>query len=163
MNDRTAKLVTFGQGGDTVHLAGERHPAETGFSVTHATIEGYGTPERPHAADPSKCDIPDGTPAVDMREAVLTKQGFNWVFKGPLVDVDIPENGAVPLPECEGVFAEALALNTPIFGALLALQAAKGKDRGPLDSVSVAEYIDGWKRHGARVGHYEKGQIVWHG
>lgn len=165
MNDRTAKLVTFGQGGDTVHLAGEKHPAETGFNVTHATIEGYGSPERPHAANPAECNIPDGTPAVDLREAVKTKEGFDWVFKGPLVDVDIPEGDAKPLTlqETDGPIAAALAANSATFGALLAFQATKGKERGPLDSVSVAEYIDGWKRHGARIGHYEKGRIVWHG
>ena len=66
-------------------------------------------------------------------------------------------------PAADGPIAAALAANSATFDALLAFQAAKGQERGPLDSVSTAEYIAGWLRHGARVGHYEKGQIVWHG
>lgn len=155
MNDPTdapAKLVKFGQGGDVVYLSGT------------SRISGYGTPERPHAANPAERNIPDGTPALDLREAVQTKEGFSWGFRGPIVDVDLPEGEAKPLQltETDGPLAAGLSHNSEVFAALIALQTAKGKARGPLDSVSTAEYIAGWLRHGARVGHYEKGRIVWH-
>ncbi len=45
-----AKLVTFGNGGDTVHF------------TRGCCSQGYGSPERPHAADPANKNIPDGTP-----------------------------------------------------------------------------------------------------
>lgn len=54
---RTAKLVTFGRGGDTVYLGGG------------CTCTGYGKPDNPHAAKPDDgpdgYDFPDGCPAID--------------------------------------------------------------------------------------------------
>ena len=61
---RIAKLVCFGQGGDSVEYG-------SGCSGS-----GYGTPENPHAANPGPdCIIPDGTPAIDKRAAVDTDAG----------------------------------------------------------------------------------------
>ena len=85
MNTAPAKLVTFGAGGDSVHF------------TRGCYSQGYGTPERPHAADPATKNIPDGTPVVDTRPAVNTKEGFAWAIKGPLVDVDLAEGECAPL------------------------------------------------------------------
>ena len=61
------------------------------------------------------------------------------------------------------VFAAAMA-EAPGFGSMLASQAAHGfgqETAGPLDSVSISKYINGWRDHGARIGHYRNGVIVW--
>lgn len=153
-NTAPAKLVTFGAGGDSVHFTRGCHS------------QGYGTPERPHAADPANKNIPDGTPVVDTRPAVKTKEGFAWAIKGPLVDVDLADGECSPLDlDKNSLTAGAAAAANGTFAFLLALQLAAKHGvpkRGPLDLVSVAEYALGWKERGARVGHYEAGRIVWH-
>jgi hypothetical protein len=145
---RTAKLVTFGKGGDTVYWGG------------HSTTSGYGNPDRPHAAAGE--DIPDGTPALDTRPATDTDAGVSWVFKGPMVDPDLADGEGEECPEPSPVMAAGLSGS---FLGLLAVQIterAKGRKRaGPLDYVSVSEYVAGWRDHGARVGRYEGGAIVW--
>lgn len=153
MTTRTAKLVCFGRGGDSVHYGGG------------CTGSGYGSPESPHAAklgDPET--FPDGTPVIDKRPAIETKDGFNWVFRGPMCDPDIADGDVSPCPVPSAVFAGAMAESGNEYGSLLALQASHGfeqKQPGPLDTVSVAEYVRGWREHGARIGEYKNGQIVW--
>jgi hypothetical protein len=152
MNDtRTAKLVCFGRGGDSVEYGGGCHGS------------GYGTPESPHAAAPSAtCIIPDGTYAVDKRPALETAEGYSWVFKGPMCNPDIPDGECDPCPVPSDLFASAVAENE--YGQLLTLNAAQkaaGHKRSGLDSVSIAEYVQGWREHGARIGQYVNGQIVW--
>lgn len=168
--DKTpAKLVVFGAGGDTVHLGRtllftDGHGKQT-YSGS-ATVQGYGDPERPHAADPDKYNIPDGTPALDLREAVRTPEGYKWVFKGPMVDVELADGEAEPFKPGDLCITRSLAEANGSFAAMLALQAVSKygrQKRGPLDQVSIAEYLLGWQEHGARIGHYEKGRIVWHG
>ena len=149
---RIAKLVEFGNGGDTVYFAkGSR-------------CEGYGSPENPHAAAPhDDLTIPDGTPAVDVRPAIETDDGYRWVFKGPLVNVDLPESEVDRCPQPDSLMACAMAGNE--FGTLLALQEchrhSSPATAGPLDSVSTGVFVQGWREHGARIGHYQNGAIVW--
>lgn len=152
MNDeRIAKLVCFGRGGDTVEFSGSCH------------CSGYGSPERPHAAEPGpSCIIPDGTPVIDKRAAIETEEGFRWVFNGPMVNVDLPDDEVDECPIPSPIFAQAVAGNA--FGGLLVqhLAARSRKVRSGLDRVSIREYVEGWQEHGARIGHYEGGKIVWH-
>lgn len=151
MKASIARLVTFGRGGDTVYCNDSR-------------ISGYGRPDSPHAAEPSaRLVIPDGTPALDLHPALDTTEGFKWAFQGPMVDANLPENAHTDCPSPSPMFAAAVAGNE--FGTLLALQECSRHTRpnqpGPLDSVSIAEYVRGWKDHGARVGEYQAGRIVW--
>lgn len=116
----TIKLVTFGKGGDMAYCGG---PYRT-------RIGGYGTPERPHAAESTpEHPIPDGTPALDLRPAVETIEGARWAIRGPMLDPDMDPNAPGP------------------FGAW--------------DWAPIPVYIRGWREHGARVGHYHDGRIVW--
>ncbi len=141
------RLVTFGQGGDSTH------------DDNGSTCSGYGNPDRPHAAEGK--DIPDGTPVIDKRKAVDTPEGYSWVFKGPLVNVNLPDGEACYCPEPSPILAAGVSGS---YVGLLGLQAASRATqatRGPLDEVSVSEYVRGWKEHGARIGEYQGGQIVW--
>lgn len=158
MDDRTAKLVVFGGGGDTVYLSANAH------------ISGYGSPERPHAAecrDGKDLDIPDGCPAVDLREAIKTTEGFNWVIKGPMVNIDLDDGARsdLALKDRDMGIVGAIAAGSPEFSSLLQLQRAHEGKRtekaGPLDHVAIPEYLDGWRAHGAKVGEYQGGTIVW--
>jgi hypothetical protein len=108
-------------------------------------IHGYGRPERPHAAIQSETlRIPDGTPVIDTREAVCTPRGFDWVYKGSMLKVGI-EPGYTE--RCfGGCGPEKYSAQNPPEG---------------LDYVGVADFVNGWKLHGARVGRYNGGQIVW--
>lgn len=156
METKIAKLVCFGKGGDSVEFSGK------------GSLSGYGSWERPHAARPGVhgdylLEIPDGTPVVDVSTAVEYQVGVSWSLRGPMVDVDLPDNARVDCPEP----SDALRLGLDgEFRALLGLQDIhrRGGHRsqaGPLDYVSTAEYVRGWKEHGAAVGHYEHGVIVW--
>ena len=149
----TAKLVCFGNGTDVVYYG------------SGCTGSGYGSPEQPHAAQPDDgCIIPDGTPAIDKRPALKTAAGYSWVFKGPLLDPDLPDGSIDHCPDLrESIVARAI-LSEPENGYAphLALQLAhKGPKAGPLDSVSIPEYVIGWKSVGARIGRYQSGRIVW--
>ncbi len=150
MQDRTAKLVEFAQGGDSVEFG------------RFCCSSGYGNPDSPHAADPATTTIPDGTIAIDKRAAIDTPEGYAWVFKGPMVDVDLPDGGVDPCPQPSALMAGAVAENA--FGALLATHTVtrQTQKRGSLDHVSISEYVQGWADHGARIGHYVDGQIIWH-
>ena len=149
---RIAKLVHFGRGGDTVYY-GEG-----------CIASGYGSPERPHAAklgDP--VEYPDGTPVVDVRAAVETDEGYRWVFKGPMCNPDIPDGEVDECPMPSAVMAGAMGEQGGPYAVLLAqhVVSKSKKQRSGLDSVSIAEYLAGWKEHGARIGEYQNGQIVW--
>lgn len=142
------KLVQFGAGGDSVQYG------------RYYTCSGYGTPESPHAAAPET--VPDGTPVIDKRAAIKTPEGYSWVFRGPMVNVDLPPGGQDRCLTINPLFASAMAENE--FGGLLALQTTHltaSEEPGPLDCVSIAEYIAGWREHGARIGTYQDGRIVW--
>ena len=152
MKSCTAKLVCFGNGGDSVEWG------------RHCSSSGYGNPDNPHAAAPSEDKVfPDGCPVIDKRPALETKEGFAWVFKGPMVDVDL-KDGSRECPQPSELFASAVAENA--FGGLLALQAdhklCDDSEPGPLDYVPTSVYVEGWRQRGARIGHYENGEIVWH-
>ena len=137
-----AKLVFFGLGGDTVYYsAGSRS-------------YGYGTPDNPHAADK---DIPDGTPVIDI---TIDGVDLRWIVKGPLVNVDLEDDAVESCPKVSSFMSDTLNKN---FNGLPKLHDEVKKDtgRGPLDMVSIKEYVQGWIEHGARVGHYENNTIVW--
>lgn len=75
----TATLVKFGEGGDTLYFK------ENGHKST-----GYGSPENPHAAISNDLHIiPNGTPVLDLRDAVKTEEGFSWVFRGPMYNPNV--------------------------------------------------------------------------
>ena len=143
---RIPKFVTFGNGGDVVYYS------------AYCRCSGYGTPDSPHAAKGE--EMPDGTPVLDKRPALETEAGYSWVFRGPMLNPDLVDGDLEECPTPDPAFAEALGIGSKQWGGLLQLQSAK-VDRGPLDFVSISEYMDGWRSRGARSGHYESGQIVW--
>ena len=82
-----------------------------------------------------------------------------------MVDVNLPdgERDELRTADVDPIMAQAMAGNT--FGQLLALHGATkacSSEPGPLDSVSISEYLRGWRLRGARIGHTSGRSIVWH-
>jgi hypothetical protein len=173
---KVARLLHFGRGGHTAYFS-DLGPIK--YSNCH--LSGYEDPESfcalyqwwahprgemsSHWHDLSVPD--DGIPVVDVRGAVETPAGMDWVFRGPMVDPDLPDGAADELCAIDPMMAGAMAGNA--FGQLAAFhtaQRASGARRGSLDSVSVREYVDGWREHGARIGRAFRNadgsaRIVW--
>ncbi len=149
--DRIGKLVTFGMGGDTVYYG------------AGCTGSGYGSPERPHAAEGKA--FPDGTPVIDKRPAVENGNGTRQAISGPMVNVDLEPGEVDACPEPSPIFATAMLQDSGNqYGSLLALQAGARVTEaqyGPLDSVDTATYVRLWREAGARIGQYIGGVIVW--
>jgi len=150
------KLITFGRGGDTLYFA------------KHSTCSGYGSPERPHAADftaehHSGYVVPDGTYAIDSRSAVDTDKGFHMAVSGPLVNVDLEAGKVERCPEPSSLLVAGVADNS--YGGMLALQkahrATAPEAPGPLDGVDIETYVRMWRDAGARIGRYHDYKIVW--
>jgi len=150
----TAKLITFGKGGDTVEL-GRYH-----------NISGYGNPDNPHAADLSNPEIQNGCPVIDKRPAVETPDGIAMAFMGPMVNVDLP-CGAVDklIDTTDNLMCKAMKSDDGNgFGGLIRTHEdsrAKNSKYGPLDFVDVATYIELWRSVGARIGHVQNGEFIW--
>lgn len=152
------KLVVFGCGRTTIH-----------YTANHR-CEGYDHPE--DFFEPSRWWTHDhaerkgieqweGVPYVDLRAAVDHAAGYKMVINGPMVDVDLEPGEVERLPEPDPIMAGAMAFNS--YGTLLTLQKAarvQGKRAGPLDSVSIAEYLDLWREAGATVGVIRNGQFM---
>lgn len=151
-----AKLVCFGRGGHSIDFGRIDHGS---YSST-SRLSGYCSPDNPPVSR-DDCEIPDGTPVIDKLPAIETEAGYAWVFKGPMVDVDLVDGDCDECPQPSALFATAVAENA--YGGLLAVHAVgrlAGK-RGALDSVSLREYIEGWREHGGRIGEYQGGRIIW--
>lgn len=159
------KLVSFNKRGHTVYFAKVRNT----WGDSTQREEGYDDPENFFA--PQKWWAHDymtqrdatafeGVPWINMREAVNTDAGFKMALNGPMVDVDLADDeiNACPIP------SDMLRIGTAgnQFGTLLAMQdvsRAKREKVGPLDSVSIAEYVRRWKEAGAEVGIIRNGQF----
>lgn len=166
------KLVTFGAGGSTVYYGRPPEVPGQGYQMGASQLQGYEKPETffavskwwAHdyltATDPAQYE---GVPFVDMRAAVNQSAGFRMALHGPMVDVDLADEAVKECPQPSDLFASAMLTQGGEFGSLLVMQAvAKATDRqapGPLDAVSVKEFLRRWKEAGAPVGYIESGEF----
>ena len=159
--DNVPALVTFGRRGHTVYFKrnGDGSCEEQGydspedfFAVSHWWAHDFA-----HRRDAKSFE---GVRWVDTRPAVETNAGYSWVFKSPLVNVDLAPGEVDALREVPALMASAMAGNS--YGTLLAMQAAHNRSTGPgpLDGVDVETWVRGWKAHGARVGFIRGGKFV---
>ena len=129
-----------------------------------AQVRGYGSPEKPHASEPTATrEIAEGCPVLDIREAVKTPEGFGWVYRGPMVNPRLAPGQIDRLGMPPAYMTTAMLDN--MFGTLLAIHTTQTLDNpqipGSLDTVAVDVFVAGWRAHGARVGRWEAGHIVW--
>lgn len=162
------RLVTFGRGGFSVYFG--RHK-DGELSYSQSVLSGYDDPQdffqaRKWWAHDYKT-IRDsaqyeGVPFIDMREAVESGDGYSWAIKGPMVNVDLEPETCSPCPQPDALMVAGIAGNPdPTFATLLVLNAAtRATGRGCLDSVSIPEFVAGWKAHGATVGTIQDGKFI---
>lgn len=158
---KKAFLISFGLGGHTV---------ETGETWREGTrvkghISGYDSPESFERAleRAEKDSYPPlaGVPVLDKRAVLNEHPEFS--LRSPLVDVDLP-NGKVDRIDTRA----ARNMLPGLSGGFDVLAAAaichEGKEEpGPLDSVSLRDYVAWWVSRGARLGHMDETglRIVW--
>lgn len=112
-------------------------------------------------------DIPaEGVPVLDKRAAIETEKGYDWVFKSPMVDVRLPDGEVSKLGEVSPIMMPAVAAYGCIGILAETRKCQAARKAGPLDDVSVSEYIQGWIEHGARYGVFTvnpdgSGKITW--
>lgn len=155
-------LVSFGLGGHTVYYYSVR--SATGSS--QCRTQGYESPESfERRMLAPKCESDgaehfEGVLVVD-KCAVLRKTP-GYAIASPLVDVDLPAGEVDACPEPSPMLAAGIAGNE--LGALYRVHKrhqARSGEPGPLDSVSIEEYLRWWRMRGARVGTVRAGRIEW--
>jgi len=158
---KKAYLVSFGLGGHSVDTA------ETWKDGTRSKghISGYDSPESFECAleRGEKAEYPPlaRVPVLDKRHILRRKPGL--ALRSPLVDVDL-EDGAIDRVDTKAARLMLPALSGGFEVLAGRASAHEGKpEPGPLDSVSLGDFIVWWVSRGARLGHMdEQGlRIVW--
>lgn len=150
MSDEIAKLLRFTVSGHEIDFS------KRGYG--HCNLSGYDDPEQFCARDNSwsTFNVPGGgVPVLDIRAAVETDRGYRWAIDGPMVDINLDNDEIDRLPDPCPLMAGALLASGNEFGRLLVRHEAhrrRSAEPGPLDRVSIAAYLRGWKSHGARIG-----------
>ena len=150
---RKIRFISFGLGGSSAEIDC------TGAFEDRSTLSGYSRPDD-FFKDHADYDVPDGTMAVDLRQVV--EQSPSLSFRSPMVDIKLEPGQVRECPEPSDLMAGAMAGNA--FGSFLAMQKAhkaKSQEPGPLDSVSVEDYVGWWRRAGARIAVVVDRQFVW--
>lgn len=158
---QSAFLIDFGLGGHGVGYA-EVTPHGTRYK---GNIYGYDNPESFERAltRGEKDQYPNlaGVPVLDKREVL--REHPEYSFRSPLVDADV-KDGEVHRLDTDAARRMLPGLSGG-FDTLAALAIThEGKaEPGPLDTVSVGDYVAWWTSRGARVGRMdgEGLRILW--
>lgn len=156
-----AFLISFGLGGHGIEITDTLREG----SRTKGRISGYDSPEsfERSLVRGDKKEYPPlaHVPVLDKRPALRTNPVLG--IKSPLVDVEL-EAGKVERLDASAARSMLPGLSGG-FEVLAALAIANdGKpEPGPLDSVSLADYLEWWRSRGARLGRMdgEGLHIVW--
>lgn len=168
-----ARLISFAATG-TIDLSGEPGTSHCHLSGVPSDPEMFCKPYQ-WWADPKgqlsrhwdNIEIPvDGVPVLDKRDAIETANGHAWVFKGPMLNVDLPEGKIEHLGDVSPIMVPVIAAYGMVDAVGETKQAAKTGLAGPLDEVPLGMYIQGWLEHGARLGRFTldqegNGHIEW--
>ena len=167
MKKETVKLLHFGARGHTLY--GHNFTC-SGYEDPESFVKPYhwwaDAPEQISRHWDNYQISPAGIPVVDSRAAVETDAGFSWVFKGPLLDVDLDDGAIDRLPDVSPLMLPAVAAYGQTAALLSTVAARSTPKAGPLDGVGVHDYVQGWRDHGARIGRFtvnteNVGTIVW--
>lgn len=106
---------------------------------------------------------------LDIREGMNTPLGRLWCNATPVLDLTLKsteERRTKEGHDLEKLLAHLgksitdLKFRT-IIPVALQINAVISEIPGPLDAVSLTEFLRGWSRVGAKVGIYSKGKVVW--
>lgn len=159
--DGKAHVISFGLGGHSVEVSNTWKDG----TRTKGHISGYDSPEsfERELAWGDKDGYPPlaGVPVIDKR-AVLEKHPV-YSFKSPLVDVEL-EDGTIDRIDAKAAQSMLPGLSGGFDTLAAAAIAHEGNpEPGPLDSVSVGDYLRWWAQRGARLGRMDDEglRIVW--
>jgi hypothetical protein len=167
-----AIILEFGNAGHSMELFNEYG------TVSH--LSGYAKPETfcmPYHWWADSKDVltrhwdnmtipPEGIPVLDKIPAIETKAGFEWVFRGPMLNPKLSDGEIDACPNASPLLEPAIAAyGMKSLYADTKVKQAQGK-AGPLDGVYLTEYIEGWLKVGARLGRFtvdseNNGKITW--
>lgn len=161
-----AKLLHFGKRGHTLHGS---NVSSQGYEDPESFVKPYhwwAHPKDQMSLHWGGWVIPEsGIPVVDVRAAVETDAGYSWVFKGPLLDVDIADGEIERLPDVSPFMLPAVEAYGQVGALAETIKARRTAKAGPLDGVGIADYVQGWREHGARIGRFfvrdGQGVIEW--
>lgn len=162
-HSNTPKLLTFGQGGHTLHF-GDGHTQSGYRSIRdYFDVWHWWADQCLKVTDITQYE---GVPFIDMCPALVTKEGLRMVLSGPMVKVDLADEEVDICPEPSGMMAAGLmGQRDKTFAAMLGLHKASKKSGkysglGPLDSVSTKQYMELWREAGGTVGYIRDGKFV---
>lgn len=159
MSTLSAVLVSFGLGGHTI-------TCKAGVAV-----QGYESPEsfckRLEAGHYSKEPDPisfEDCPVLD--KCSLLRKKPMLAIASPLPSASLEAGEVDRLDTRHSFVAQAMASDSGNgFGQLVraheACTKARPKEPGPLDSISIPDYVQWWRARGARVGRIQGSSIVW--
>ena len=106
---------------------------------------------------------------LDVREAMQTHLGRLWCNATPVLDLTLKPTEERRTKEGQDLEKLFLCLEENIkdfkprniVPIALQINAVMSQTLGPLDAVSLTEFLRGWSRVGAKVGIYSKGKVVW--
>lgn len=106
---------------------------------------------------------------LDVREAMQTHLGRLWCSATPILDLTLKPTEERRTKEAQDLEKLFLCLEENIkdfkprniVPIALQINAVMSQTLGPLDAVSLTEFLRGWSRVGAKVGIYSTGKVVW--
>lgn len=149
-----------GPDGNRSHLSGYEDPE----SFVRCYARGDYAPDPEHYSSGYDCE---GAWVVDERAVVAKDGGARIAFRAPLLDPTLPDGEVSPCPQLAGSILAGAILSdpgngfAPLIAGQLAHKAGGRPKPGPLDSVSTREWVEYWRKHGARVGRFVSGRIEW--
>ena len=150
---RHPALLTFGQGGHQIYYRGDHR----------SILSGYDRPDDPNVAK----DLPDGVTVINKRDILDNDDAIHLLISGPMVNVSLDDGEVSYLSDTLNSIVAQYAKDDSgnSMGSLVRLQeqhrATAGTIPGPLDQVSVPEYVKLWREVGATIGIVQGGRIVW--
>ena len=155
--EQQPKLVTFGRGGATVYFSKWSQlqtydSREQFFKASKWWAHNYET-----IRDVSQYE---GVPFCDKTKAVESDAGFKFAIRGPMVNVDLPTGKISECPQPSEFLAAGVSEEFKTLLAMQVLSKARKVKAGPLDEVSISEYLDGWREYGATIGTIRNGKFV---
>ena len=168
MEKYQAHLLWFGLGGHVIDFTSSSdyvQPDGTVAGPNKCTLSGYDSPESFERSlkEGKKSTVGSlaGVPVLDKRAILREKPSL--AIRAPLLDVSV-KDGEIDRFDAKTARNMLPFMDSGFRGmAALGIVGAKGDGPGPLDSVSVRDYIAWWSKNGARTGRMSDDglSIVW--
>lgn len=149
----TVGLIMFRRSGALVYMRGiRREISGGGHSVEKHNLSGLSVNGFLNEINPRMVILPEMTPVIDLRAVMDREDYVRFVLSCPIFDTDLPDGKMVNLE-----FGRELAEFDPVV-----YQRALGFDPEYAAAyLAVPQYVELWRRYGARIGHVVSQEIVY--